>query len=138
MKENTGAKEMSSAYIRMREVRGQVPGTTRYEVRTKSATNNYQAPHYIRAEREWRAGVSSGPPEWNTRRTWNTRVEPPSRRGPVSRGPRPSTTPLSGVTTDYYKTMSYQCQFVCSNRYITRVWLSVISSRQMSNFVDIY
>ena len=73
---------MSSAYIRVREVRGQVPGTTYNGARTKSATNNYQAPGCVRAEREWLTGTSSGTPEWITRvepgvpgvPEWNPRV----------------------------------------------------------------
>ena len=43
---------MSGAYIRVKEVRGQVPGTICNGARTKSAINNYQAPGYVRAERE--------------------------------------------------------------------------------------
>ena len=61
-------------------MRGQVPGTTCSGARTTSATNNYQVSGYVRAEREWRAGISSGTPEWNTRvPEWNPRVaeEPP-------------------------------------------------------------
>ena len=76
------AKRMSGAYISVREVRGQVPGTTCNGARAKSAINNYQALCYIRAERKWRAGVSSGTPEWTTRveypknleYPWNSRV----------------------------------------------------------------
>ena len=51
---------MSSAYIRVKEVRGQVPGTTCNEARAKSAIKIYQASGDARAEREWRAG---GTPE---------------------------------------------------------------------------
>ena len=65
---------MSSAYIRVKEVRGQVPGTTCNGARATSAINNFHASGYVRAEREWRAGVSSvtrrgipGVPEWNPR-----------------------------------------------------------------------
>ena len=54
-----GAKGMSSAYIRVKEVRGQVPGTTCNRARTNSAINNKQASSYIRAEREWRAGTTA-------------------------------------------------------------------------------
>ena len=83
-------------------MRGQVPGTTCNGARATSAINNYQAPGCVRAEREWRAGTSSGTPEWTTRVEYPEYLEypsePPSRRGPVSRGPRPSTTPLAGVT----------------------------------------
>ena len=43
------------------------------------------------------------PLEWNTR---STRVEPPSRRGPVSRGPFPTTTPLGAVTWSSGKTLA--------------------------------
>ena len=59
---------MSSAYeyIRVKEVRGQVPRTTCNGARTKSAINNYQATGYVRAEREWRArGTGVEPLEWN-------------------------------------------------------------------------
>ena len=59
-------------------MRGQVPGTTCNEARTKSAINNYQAPRYIRAEREWRAGVSSGTLEWTTREEYPKSLEYPS------------------------------------------------------------
>ena len=87
---------------RSEEVRGQVPGTKCNRARTKSAINNYQASVDVRAEREWRTGyraeLPSGPPERNTRSTRSSRAELPSRRGPVSRGPRLSTTPLAGVT----------------------------------------
>ena len=48
-----------SAYIRVREMRGQVPGTTCNGARNNSAINNTQASSYIRAEREWRAGLSA-------------------------------------------------------------------------------
>ena len=54
---------MSSAYIRVKEVRGQVPGTTCNGAHTNSAINNYHTSGYVRAEREWSAGVSSGTPE---------------------------------------------------------------------------
>ena len=50
---------MSSAYIRVKKVRGQVPGTTCNGARTNSAINNTQASSYIRAEREWRAGTTA-------------------------------------------------------------------------------
>ena len=40
-------------------MRGQVPGTTCNGARTNSAINNTQASSYIRAEREWRAGLSA-------------------------------------------------------------------------------
>ena len=67
---NTGlwAKGMSSAYLRVKEVRGQVPVTTRTcnEARAKSAINNYQTSGDVRAERELRAGISSGTPEWKS------------------------------------------------------------------------
>ena len=39
---------MSSAYKGVKEVRGQVPGTTRNGGRTKSAINNFQASGYVR------------------------------------------------------------------------------------------
>ena len=42
-------KRMSSAYIGAKEVRGQVPGTTRNEARTKSAINKFRASGYVRA-----------------------------------------------------------------------------------------
>ena len=55
-----------SAYIRMQEVRGQVPGTTCNGARTNSAINNSQTSGYIRApeyyavlQREWRAGTTA-------------------------------------------------------------------------------
>ena len=50
---------MSSAYIRVKEVIGQVPGTTCNRARTNSAINNKQASSYIRAEREWLAGTTA-------------------------------------------------------------------------------
>ena len=40
---------MSSAYIRVKEVRGQVPGTTCNGARTNSAINNSQNSGYVRA-----------------------------------------------------------------------------------------
>ena len=40
---------MSSAYIGVKEVRGQVPGTTCNGARTNSAINNSQNSGYIRA-----------------------------------------------------------------------------------------
>ena len=42
------AKRMN-AYIRVREVRGQVSGTTRGRARTKSAINNTKTSGYVRA-----------------------------------------------------------------------------------------
>ena len=48
------AKRMSSAYIGVKEVSGQVPGTTRNGGRTKSEINNFQASGYVRAPKEWR------------------------------------------------------------------------------------
>ena len=60
-----------------------MPGTTCNGARTKIAINNYQASGYVRAEREWRFGTSSGTPEWTTRvgipgvpkvPEWNLRV----------------------------------------------------------------
>ena len=66
-RENTGlwTKGMSSAYIRVKEVRGQVPGThvTGHAQRVRSTTNR----PYVRAEREWRARDTGVEPlEWNT------------------------------------------------------------------------
>ena len=69
---------MSSAYLRVKEVRGQVPGTTCNGARTNSAINNTQASSYLREEREWRAGLSAP--------------------GAKSGGPK---TPLAGVTVQY-------------------------------------
>ena len=43
------AKGTRSAYIEVKEVRGQVPGTSRNGGRTKSAINNFQASSYVRA-----------------------------------------------------------------------------------------
>ena len=40
---------MNITYIIVKEVKGQVPETTRGRARTKSAINNYQASGYIRA-----------------------------------------------------------------------------------------
>ena len=65
---NTGlwTKGMSIAYILVKEVTGQVPGTTCNGARATSAIINYQASGYVRAEREWRArGTRVGPLEWN-------------------------------------------------------------------------
>ena len=42
-------KGMSSAYIRVKKVRGQVPGTTRNGARTNSAINNTQTSDYVRS-----------------------------------------------------------------------------------------
>ena len=58
---------MSSAYTGVKEVRGQVPGNKCNGARASSAINYYQASGYVRAEREWRVGISSGPPAWNIR-----------------------------------------------------------------------
>ena len=57
-------------------MRGQVPGTTCNGARTKSAINNYQASGYVRAEREWRAGISSGTPERTTRSEYRVAEDP--------------------------------------------------------------
>ena len=46
------AKRIRSAYIGVKEVRGQVPGTTRKGGRTKSTINNVQALGYVRAPPE--------------------------------------------------------------------------------------
>ena len=40
---------MNTVYIGVKEVKGEVPGTTRGGVRTKSAINNYQASGYVKA-----------------------------------------------------------------------------------------
>ena len=40
---------MNTAYIGVKEVKGEVPGATRGGVRTKSAINYYQASGYVRA-----------------------------------------------------------------------------------------
>ena len=50
---------MSGPYIRVKEVRGQVPGITCNRARSNSAINNKQASSYVRAEREWRAGTTA-------------------------------------------------------------------------------
>ena len=85
---------MSIAYIPVKEVRGQVPGTTCNGARATSAINNFG----LCKSRE---GVARRDIEWNPERnTRSTCVESPIRRGPVSRGPRPSTTPLASVTTN--------------------------------------
>ena len=43
------AWRMSSAYIRVKEVKGQVPGTICNGARTNSAINNTQTSGYVRA-----------------------------------------------------------------------------------------
>ena len=69
--------------IRVWEVRGQVPGTIRGEVRT----NKYRGLKLGKGtQREWRAGVSAP-------RTRNRRPDGSSR------GPQRSTAPLAGVIT---------------------------------------
>ena len=77
---------MSSVYIRVKEVRGQVPGTTCNGARTNSAINNTQASSYIRAERERRAGLSA--PGAKGGRPGDTAVVPGGS----------TTTSLAGVT----------------------------------------
>ena len=91
---------MSSAYIRVKEVRGQVPGTTCNGARTNSAINNTQALSYIRAEREWRARLSA--PGYR-RQAIGARLSAPGakggRPGDTAVVPGSSTTkPLAGVT----------------------------------------
>ena len=71
--------------IRVKEVRGQVPGTTCNGARTNSAIKN-RASNYIRAEREWRAGLSA----------------------PGAKGGGPKT-PLAGVT---YVTLASYARYV--------------------------
>ena len=70
--------------IRMKEVRGQVPGITCNGAHAKSAINNQQASGYVRAEREWHTkGTGVEPLEWNPRLgppsgtpEWDPRVGP--------------------------------------------------------------
>ena len=56
------AKGMCSAYIRVKEVRGQVPGTTRNGARTNSAINNSQNSGYVRAPEYYAIHWGSGAP----------------------------------------------------------------------------
>ena len=53
---------MSSAYIRVKEVRGQVPGTTCNGARTNSAINNSQSSSYVRAPEYYLVHRGSGAP----------------------------------------------------------------------------
>ena len=77
---------MSSAYMyRSEEVRGQVTGTSCNMARTISAINNYQASGDVRAEREWRDGISGGTPEQTTRVEYPEYLEYPSG---ISESPR--------------------------------------------------
>ena len=55
------AKGMS-AYIRVREVRGQVPGTICNGARTNSAINNSQTSGYVRAPEYYAVHRGSGAP----------------------------------------------------------------------------
>ena len=56
------AKGMSSAYIRVKEVRGQVPGTTCNGARTNSAINNSLSWGYVRALEYYSVHRGSGAP----------------------------------------------------------------------------
>ena len=53
---------MRSAYIRVKEVRGQVPGTTCNGARTNSAINNTQNSGYVRAPEYYAVHWGSGAP----------------------------------------------------------------------------
>ena len=53
---------MSSAYIRVKDVRGQVPGTTYNGARTKSAINNSQSSGYVKAPEYYSVHRGSGVP----------------------------------------------------------------------------
>ena len=55
-------KRMSNAYIRVKEVRGQVPGTTCNGARTNSAINNSQNSGYLRAPEYYAVHGGSGAP----------------------------------------------------------------------------
>ena len=70
---------MSSAYIGVKEVRGQVPGTTRGRARTKSAINNTQTSGYVRA-REGVARCLSKPKPRGTK-AWRQSLAPHTQKG---------------------------------------------------------
>ena len=74
----------TSAYIGVREVRGQEPGTIHGEARTKSAINNTQAVGLRKGLR--RAGVSA------------RRSNPRSRTSTGPEGRMYSTAPVTGAT----------------------------------------